>query len=296
MRVSVTPIRTPRPLSTPPASPPTSRPALTTTSTVSSPAITMTALRQPAPYGAAEKYAIPYNGEEVTLYWANYDQYYVKSGETFTDYRFQLPEGIGFPPAAVAFKLRAASVAQNNTKGDKRSFILAGDTPVAWDAAARVLTVGFEYRPLTDEKKWAGTQKQQAPQRRRGEADPCRGAGRRLLADRLGALGGRQGQERTAARPPPGALHRQEHPRLLHPQEPAALPRARAGLLPQERILPSRTSTGPSPASSERPPPGSRPSGSSPAASSRSLPRSRSSRSASGRSESSWSERLVRHA
>jgi len=27
------------------------------------------------------KYAIPYNGEEVKLYWANYDQYYIKTGE-----------------------------------------------------------------------------------------------------------------------------------------------------------------------------------------------------------------------
>ena len=39
-------------------------------------------------YGADNKYAIPYNGEEVILYWANFDQYYVKTGEYFTDYRF----------------------------------------------------------------------------------------------------------------------------------------------------------------------------------------------------------------
>ena len=37
-----------------------------------------------------EKYAIPYNGEEVKLYWANFDQYYIKTGEVFKDYEFTL--------------------------------------------------------------------------------------------------------------------------------------------------------------------------------------------------------------
>lgn len=33
-------------------------------------------------------YAIPYEGEEVTLYWANQDQYYIKTSENFKDYTF----------------------------------------------------------------------------------------------------------------------------------------------------------------------------------------------------------------
>lgn len=32
------------------------------------------------------KYAIPYSGEEIKLYWANFDQYYIKTGEVFKDY------------------------------------------------------------------------------------------------------------------------------------------------------------------------------------------------------------------
>ena len=36
-------------------------------------------------------YAIPYEGEEVKLHWANADQYYVKSSEAFRDYTFTLP-------------------------------------------------------------------------------------------------------------------------------------------------------------------------------------------------------------
>jgi len=34
-------------------------------------------------------YAIPYHGEEVMLYWANYDQYYIKTSEYFRKTRIQ---------------------------------------------------------------------------------------------------------------------------------------------------------------------------------------------------------------
>jgi adenine-specific DNA-methyltransferase len=34
-------------------------------------------------------YAIPYNGEEVMLYWANYDQYYIKTSEYLHKTRIQ---------------------------------------------------------------------------------------------------------------------------------------------------------------------------------------------------------------
>ena len=33
-------------------------------------------------------YAIPYEGEEVTLHWANKDQYYIKTTEYLRDYCF----------------------------------------------------------------------------------------------------------------------------------------------------------------------------------------------------------------
>ena len=65
-------------------------------------------------YSRRERYAIPYNGEEVYLYWANHDQYYVKTAEHFHDYTL-MSGGV-----KVHFKLRAASVEQNNVKGDKR--------------------------------------------------------------------------------------------------------------------------------------------------------------------------------
>ena len=37
-----------------------------------------------------DTYAIPYEGEEVKLHWANADQYYIKSAENFRDYTFKL--------------------------------------------------------------------------------------------------------------------------------------------------------------------------------------------------------------
>ena len=38
-------------------------------------------------------YAIPYEGEEVTLHWANKDQYYIKTSEYLRDYAFHLGSG-----------------------------------------------------------------------------------------------------------------------------------------------------------------------------------------------------------
>lgn len=63
----------------------------------------------------ADTYAIPYNGEEVKLHWANSDQYYIKTSEYFRDYTFELPES----HRKVHFVLKDASTEQNNNKSDK---------------------------------------------------------------------------------------------------------------------------------------------------------------------------------
>jgi len=110
-------------------------------------------------YGRHETYAIPYNGEEVVLHWATKDQYYIKTGERFKNYRFTVQD------YAVSFELRNAATEQNNNKGEKRYFVLASDDPMVWDAATKTLTVFFEYRPLTDaEQKAYGRTEQQKPQ------------------------------------------------------------------------------------------------------------------------------------
>ncbi|MEW6504416.1 MAG: site-specific DNA-methyltransferase [Chloroflexota bacterium] len=98
-------------------------------------------------YSKKERYAIPYNGEEVYLYWANHDQYYVKTGEYFTDYTWKAPNGV-----SVHFKIKAADVEQNNVKGEKR-FFLPVPGEISWDENARTLTIPFEYRPLTKQEE-----------------------------------------------------------------------------------------------------------------------------------------------
>ncbi|MFW6154234.1 MAG: site-specific DNA-methyltransferase [Planctomycetota bacterium] len=97
-------------------------------------------------YSKRQKYAIPYNGEEVYLHWANHDQYYVKTAEHFHDYTFTSRA------VTVHFKLTSASVEQDNVKGDKRFFLPRyGD--VAWDAKAGQIVVPFEYRPLREQEQ-----------------------------------------------------------------------------------------------------------------------------------------------
>lgn len=69
-----------------------------------------------------DTYAIPYDGSEVVLHWANKDQYYVKSGEYFTRYAFQLGDG-----RRVVFRLVDANTDPDNvksTEAGKRRFVL----------------------------------------------------------------------------------------------------------------------------------------------------------------------------
>ena len=102
------------------------------------------------------RYAIPHNGEEVYLHWANSDQYYVKSDEYFRNYDWKAPNGV-----SVHFRLKTADVEQNNVKGANRFFLpTVADT--RWDADARSITIPMEYRPLkAAEKSKYDTQKVQ---------------------------------------------------------------------------------------------------------------------------------------
>jgi adenine-specific DNA-methyltransferase len=106
-------------------------------------------------YSKKERYAIPYNGEEVYLYWANHDQYYIKTAEYFTDYTYKAPNGV-----TVHFKLRQADVEQNNVKGEKR-FFLPRLEEIQWDGDKRQLLIPFEYRPLTAQEAITYGQKNQ---------------------------------------------------------------------------------------------------------------------------------------
>jgi adenine-specific DNA-methyltransferase len=88
-------------------------------------------------------YAIPYEGEEVKLHWANADQYYIKTAENFRDYAFKVAGD-----HRVHFKIAEADTEKDNVKaanGKDRRFLLHGDKPVAEEAGE--LVIRFEYRP-----------------------------------------------------------------------------------------------------------------------------------------------------
>jgi len=90
------------------------------------------------------KYVIPYDGEEVKLHWANFDQYYVKTGEVFKDYEFTIK---GW---RIIFKTAFAEVETGNVKGERRYFVLASDQPVKVDNTSKTCLIQFEYKPLRD--------------------------------------------------------------------------------------------------------------------------------------------------
>jgi adenine-specific DNA-methyltransferase len=92
-------------------------------------------------------YAIPYEGEEVKLHWANSDQYYIKTSEYFTNYSFKLADG-----KRINFRLVKASTEQNNNKaqeGKDRRFILSSE---AVKVENDELIIPFEYKPDSDKR------------------------------------------------------------------------------------------------------------------------------------------------
>jgi len=97
-------------------------------------------------YSQDGKYAIPYNGEEVYLHWANSDQYYIKTTETFKHYRFKTRN------IKINFEIKAeeTETEQNNTRGEERYFLYLNSK---YDHEEKVLNVYFGYRPLTTEEQ-----------------------------------------------------------------------------------------------------------------------------------------------
>jgi len=106
-----------------------------------------------------DTYAIPYEGEEVKLHWANADQYYIKSSESFRDYTFRLgPAPKGDQPEtrpAVTFKLVEADVEKDNNKavaGQERRFVFTG---IADQTNPAHLVLHFTYAPVGKKEKQA---------------------------------------------------------------------------------------------------------------------------------------------
>ena len=105
-------------------------------------------------------YAIPYEGEEVTLHWANKDQYYIKTSEYLRDYSFRLRPEDEKNPMRVHFRLSDAAEGEHDnvkaTEGKDRVFILVAPGESGHDfineedgKQGKELVIRFEYRSAT---------------------------------------------------------------------------------------------------------------------------------------------------
>lgn len=96
-------------------------------------------------------YAIPYEGEEVKLHWANRDQYYIKTSEYLRDYAFRLKPDDAANPMRVHFRLVDAAEGEHGNikaaEGKDRVFVLALADFIAEEDGDLVLR--FAYRPAT---------------------------------------------------------------------------------------------------------------------------------------------------
>ena len=96
-------------------------------------------------YADRDRYAIPYDGSEVVLHWANRDQYYVKSSERFHNYAF-VSAGV-----SVRFTLRSAHLEHGDATGAPRFFVPVPEAMARDEKSSPpVLTIPFDYRPFTD--------------------------------------------------------------------------------------------------------------------------------------------------
>ncbi|MFK8303564.1 DNA methyltransferase [Capnocytophaga stomatis] len=99
-------------------------------------------------------YAIPYEGEEVKLHWANHDQYYIKTSEYLKNYTFRLKDG-----KQVHFLLKEASTEQNNNKttpDKERRFAIYKPQPL--EVLEGELYIYFTYEPHEKSVKQADLQ------------------------------------------------------------------------------------------------------------------------------------------
>ena len=98
-------------------------------------------------YSKDNKYAIPYNGEEVYLYWANNDQYYIKTAENFRNYSFK----VGSIKAHFEIIGEEVDVEKGNIKDEEKKFFIFYDAD--YDQNSKVVNVGFGYRGLTEDEE-----------------------------------------------------------------------------------------------------------------------------------------------
>jgi len=92
------------------------------------------------------KYAIPYNGEEVKLYWANNEQYYTKTGLLFRDYTFRANNH------RIIFRIVSAKEEVGSKKATKERFFILDDENPLELLEDKTLIIHFLYRELTEKE------------------------------------------------------------------------------------------------------------------------------------------------
>lgn len=124
--------------------------------------------------GKAAPYAVPYDGREVYLHWANRDQYYIKTSEYLTNFTFDPTQAkefkdkhgalFGQKPLKVHCRIVSASEGEhNNVKASEqteRYFIIHEPEPVkieTGDTGEPELVIQFQYRPDPEKTGQEGT-------------------------------------------------------------------------------------------------------------------------------------------
>ena len=116
----------------------------------------------------AATYAVPYDGREVYLHWANRDQYYIKTSEYLSNFTFDIAQHFTSKEERVLhnvpdrLKLHCRIVEategehNNNKANDKteRFFLIHEQQPVVMESGELVLQ--FEYRPDSEKSGTAG--------------------------------------------------------------------------------------------------------------------------------------------
>lgn len=114
--------------------------------------------------GKAAPYAVPYDGREVYLHWANRDQYYIKTSEYLTNFTFDPTQAKEFKdkhgalfeqkPLKVHCRIVSASEGEHNnvkpSEQTERYFIIHEPEPVkieVGDTGEPELVIQFQYRP-----------------------------------------------------------------------------------------------------------------------------------------------------
>lgn len=96
-------------------------------------------------YSKNNYYAIPYNGEEVHLYWANNDQYYIKTAKNFKNYSCK----VGKYKLNFEIVTDEINVEKNNIKENVNRFFILVDVMSPFKY---VIEIHFGYRGLTDDE------------------------------------------------------------------------------------------------------------------------------------------------